>query len=163
GVDCVGLLGWDAAGSALRGHAETRIVPEGTALSAFHPDLDCADIRDVDSDRASLRVGSRYRRPWTEDGSQNSDYRRILRRRTRQLRTSNLVAHSAPAAARMDARPVDRLDLSRGGRRLFIQGLAQSSRRDAACCVFLAAPQDGASAVSTTLFCRFNNHGCPVG
>src|SRR5260370_20580482 len=28
-----------------------RIVPEGTALSAFHADLDCLDIRDLDSDR----------------------------------------------------------------------------------------------------------------
>src|ERR1700686_3660235 len=37
------------------------------------------------------------------------------------------------------------------------------SRRDAACRVFLAAPQDGASPVSTVLSCRFNNHGCPVG
>src|ERR1700674_3060170 len=109
----MGLLRWLAAGSALRGHAETRIVPEGTALSAFHADLDCADIRDVDSHRAALRMGSRQRRPRTEDGSQNRNDRWILRRRTGQLRASSLVADSAPAAARMDARPVDMLDLSR--------------------------------------------------
>jgi len=93
----------------------------GGVLSAFHADLDCLDIRDVDSDRASLRVGSRHRRPWTEDGSQNRDDRWILRRRTGQLRASSLVADSSPVAARMDARPMDRLDLSRGSRGLLIQ------------------------------------------
>jgi hypothetical protein len=108
---------------ALRGDAETRIIPEGTALPAFHADLDCADIRDVDSHRASLRVGSRNGRPWTEDGSQNRDDRWILRRGTRQLRASSLVADSSPATARMDARPVDRLDLSRGSRGLLVQGV----------------------------------------
>src|SRR5438270_3394373 len=40
-VDCMGLLGWDATGPVLRGDAETRIVPEGTALFAFQADLDC--------------------------------------------------------------------------------------------------------------------------
>src|SRR6266481_1634582 len=84
-VDCMGLLCWDATGSALRGHAEARIIPEGTALSVFHAHLDCADIRDVDSHRASLRVGSRHCRPWTEDGPQNWDDRRILRGRAGQL------------------------------------------------------------------------------
>src|ERR1700720_543714 len=123
GVDCMGLLRWLAAGSALRGDAETRIVPEGTALSAFHADLDCLDIRDVDSDRAPLRVGSRHRRPWTEDGSQNRNDRWILRRGPGQLRASSLVADSAPTTPRMDARPVDRLDLSRRSRRLRIQGV----------------------------------------
>ena len=97
-----------------------RIVPEGTTLSPFHAYLDCADIRDVDSHRASLRVGSRHRRPWTEDGSQNRDDRRILRRRPRQLRASYLVADSAHAAPRMDARPVDRLDPSRVSRGLLV-------------------------------------------
>src|SRR5258707_705200 len=110
GVDCVGLLGWDAPGPALRGPAETRIIPERTALSVLHAHLDCADIRDVDSHRASLRVGSRHRRPWTKDSSQNRDDRRILRRRPRQLRASYLVADSAYAAPGMDARPVNRLD-----------------------------------------------------
>ena len=110
----------------LRGDAETRIVPEGTALSAFHADLDCLDIRDVDSDRASLRVGSRHRRPWTEDGSQNRNDRWILRRGPGQLRASSLVADSAPTTPRMDARPVDRLDLSRRSRRLRIQGVGRA-------------------------------------
>src|SRR6266446_5813955 len=77
-VDCMGLLCWEATGSALRGHAEARIIPEGTALSAFHAHLDCADICDVDSHRASLCVGSRHRRPGTENGSQNrSEERRV--------------------------------------------------------------------------------------
>jgi hypothetical protein len=74
-------------------------------------DLDCLDIRDVDSDRASLRKGSRHRRPWTEDGSQNRNDRWILRRGPGQLRANGLVADSAPATPRMDARPVDRLSI----------------------------------------------------
>ena len=98
----------------------------GGVLSAFHADLDCLDIRDVDSDRASLRVGSRHRRPWTEDGSQNRNDRWILRRGPGQLRASSLVADSAPATPRMDARPVDRLDLSRRSRRLRIQGVGRA-------------------------------------
>src|SRR2546429_7594491 len=102
GVDCVGLLGWDATGPTLRRHAETRIIPERTALSVLHAHLDCVDIRNVDSHRASLRVGSRHRRSWTKDGSQNRHDRRILRRRPWQLRASDLVADSAPAAPRMD-------------------------------------------------------------
>src|SRR5258708_3490414 len=108
-VHCRGFFCWDGTGPALGGNAKTGIIPEGTALSVFHAHLDCADICDVDSHRASLRVGSRHRRSWTEDSSQNRDDRRILRRRPRQFRASYLVADSAPAAARMDARPVDRL------------------------------------------------------
>jgi len=126
GMNCMGLLHRLAAGSALRGDAETRIVPEGTALSAFHADLDCADICNVDSDRSPLRVGSRHRRPWTEDGSQNRNDRWILRRGPEQLRASSLVADSAPVAPRMDARPVDRLDLSRCSRRLRLQGVGRT-------------------------------------
>src|ERR1700687_2393737 len=144
----------------LRGDAETRIVPEGTALSAFHADLDCLDIRDVDSDRASLRVGSRHRRPWTEDGSQNRNDRWILRWRTGQLRASSLVADPDHVAARMDARPVDRLDPSRASRRLFVQRI--SSRRDAACRVSFASPQDRTIPVSTVLLRRFHHHRRPI-
>src|SRR6266403_1603977 len=126
GVDGVGFLGWDATGPALRGLAETRIIPERTALSVLHAHLDCADIRNVDSHRASLRVGSRHRRPWTEDSSQNRDDRRILRRRPRQLRASYLDADSAYAAPGMDARPVDRLDPSRASSGVRIQRLGRA-------------------------------------
>ncbi len=60
--------------------------------------------------------------PGPRTDSQNRNDRWILRRRAGQLRTSGLVAHSAHVASRMDARPVDRLDLSRASRRLLIQG-----------------------------------------
>src|SRR5580700_107043 len=121
GVDCVGLFYRDAAGSALRGHAEAGIVPEGAALPAVHADLDSAHLRDVDSDRASLRVGSRHRRPRTKDGAKNRNDRWLLRRCARQLRSSRLVPHSSSVTPRMDAGFLDRLNLRRPGRWIFIQ------------------------------------------
>src|SRR5208282_617190 len=119
----MGLLHWNASGSDLRGHAETRIVPEATALFAFHAALDRDDLRDVDSHRASLRLGSRHRRPGTQDGSPNRHDGWVLRRRAQQLCTSSLVAYSPRLAARLDARPVGRRDPSGGSRGILIQGV----------------------------------------
>jgi hypothetical protein len=110
------LLYWDATGPALRGHAEARIVPQGTALSIFRRAVDFSCVRDVDSSGVSLRVESRNRRRRTEDGSQNRDDGWILRGRAGQLCASNLVAGSSHVAARMDARHVGRRDPGCGGR-----------------------------------------------
>src|SRR5271154_5306269 len=68
-LDRLGFRGRHETGSALRSDAEAGIVPQGTALFAVHTGLDSVDIRDVDSHRAPLCLGSRDCWCWTEDGS----------------------------------------------------------------------------------------------
>jgi len=120
-LDRLGLFYWHAPGASLRGHAKTGIIPAATALSALHADLDSADIRDVDSNRVPLRVGSPNRWPWTENRPQDWDDRWILRRCAGQFCASIMVSRSPTVTARLDARPVGRRNLSRASRRLLVQ------------------------------------------